>query len=284
MSSEPESPRSVMDLPPRPEDRDWRDEWRAARTEELSMQGQEFIAKAVELGATGPESIKHIKKYLQEYIQWQVDQGWDEEQAVAYTLLASCARAALGRALRESDPVYSACQHLVIDALNQRAQALVNSAPDTYRNLSGLFGLVREDPVWQKLADADPPIVGTTFLTSTIVAGYNGEAQFPNDSGFHVTLSIRGAVQHELQDSDIVCFKSALADESGFHSLIQAAACTYDLPPMSLVRLENVKEAGDWEALGMKIKRRLLIVSVTYGRINVAAEGERRWRKELPLV
>eukprot|EP00747_Dinoflagellata_sp_TGD_P223280 gnl/TRDRNA2_/TRDRNA2_94882_c0_seq1.p1 gnl/TRDRNA2_/TRDRNA2_94882_c0~~gnl/TRDRNA2_/TRDRNA2_94882_c0_seq1.p1 ORF type:complete len:338 (-),score=53.46 gnl/TRDRNA2_/TRDRNA2_94882_c0_seq1:44-1057(-) len=265
-SSEPESPRDASELPPRPEDRTWRDEWRAVRTEELRLQGQEFMAKADHFEDNGPGSIKQMTKYLQKYIQWQVDAGWDREQAEAYTLLASCARAALGRALREHDPAYSACQHLVIEAINQRAKRLSVSAPDAYRNMSGMFGLVTEDPVWRTLADSSPSIVGTTFVTSAIVAGYTGLAQFPNEGGFHVGVSRGGNVHYEMQESDIVRFRSALGDKNGYHSLIQAAEGTYDLPPMCVVRLEEVKEAGEWEAYGLKIKRRLFVVSVTYGK------------------
>eukprot|EP00747_Dinoflagellata_sp_TGD_P181337 gnl/TRDRNA2_/TRDRNA2_35142_c0_seq1.p1 gnl/TRDRNA2_/TRDRNA2_35142_c0~~gnl/TRDRNA2_/TRDRNA2_35142_c0_seq1.p1 ORF type:complete len:342 (-),score=66.50 gnl/TRDRNA2_/TRDRNA2_35142_c0_seq1:165-1190(-) len=251
-------------LPPKPADRTWRDEWVALRMEELRLQGQEYLAQQKHFEPGAPAHIDQMLKHLTGYVQWQVSAGWDRQGAEAYTLLASCGRAALSRALREHSDVYAASQNLVVDILSERAKQLKEPAPPAYRNLSGKFGLATEDVGWQKMVDNDLQ-VGMSFTSSAIVAGYRGQSYFPDDKGFHVGVNRGGRVVYECQDSDVVCFRSRAKDADGFHSLIQAAAGTYDLPPLALVTLESVKEAGAWEVYGTPLQRRLIVVSVTYG-------------------
>ena len=76
--------------------------------------------------------------------------------AAPCTLLGFCGRAALGRALREADPVYAASQWLCTAALLERARQLTSPAPPSYRNLSGNGGLELDDPVWQCLRGMKP--------------------------------------------------------------------------------------------------------------------------------
>ena len=44
---------------------------------------------------------------------------------------------------------------------------------------------------------------------------------FPDDKGFYVREHEAASVTFELQDSDVVCFRSAPADADGYHSLVQ---------------------------------------------------------------
>eukprot|EP00747_Dinoflagellata_sp_TGD_P214547 gnl/TRDRNA2_/TRDRNA2_87389_c0_seq1.p1 gnl/TRDRNA2_/TRDRNA2_87389_c0~~gnl/TRDRNA2_/TRDRNA2_87389_c0_seq1.p1 ORF type:complete len:334 (-),score=63.24 gnl/TRDRNA2_/TRDRNA2_87389_c0_seq1:58-1059(-) len=251
-----------------PRQRTWRDEWVEVRTEELRLQGQEYLAKAEHFEPGGPGCVEQMLQHLAKYIQWQVDAGWERKQAEAYTLLAACGRAALARALRDKSDVYACSQKLIVEVLKERAGCLSEPAPPAYRNLTGKFGLASEDPLWELLmrVGADGTIDGSApcFTTSAIVAGYTGLAYFPNDLGFYVGVNRGGKVVYEMQDSDIVCFQSSLDDSDGFHSLIQAAEGTYDLPPLATVKLESVQASGQWEAYGKQIKRRLFTVSVTY--------------------
>ena len=93
---------------------------------------------------------------------------------------------------------------------------------------------------------------------------------FPDDEGiykgFYVSRTgLSGGEQTlELQDSDIVCFRSAPSDADGYHSLIQTGEATYEMPPRATVTLEKVQQPGEWEVLGHKVQRRLFTVSVSY--------------------
>ena len=53
-----------------------------------------------------------------------------------------------------------------------------------------------------------------------------------------------GKVTFELQDSDVVCFRSAAADADGYHSLVQTAGASYEMPPLATVTLEKVEQPG----------------------------------------
>ena len=64
----------------------------------------------------------------------------------------------------------------------------------------------------------------------------------------------------------MVCFRSAPIDTEGvYHALIQVSDDGGHLmPPTATVTLETVQSAGEWEANGHKVKRRLFTVSVAY--------------------
>ena len=68
----------------------------------------------------------------------------------------------------------------------------------------------------------------------------------------------------ELQDSDIVCFRSASSEADGYHSLVQTGAATYSMPPCATVTLEKVQQPGEWEVRGHTVQRRLLTVRVAW--------------------
>eukprot|EP00747_Dinoflagellata_sp_TGD_P115066 gnl/TRDRNA2_/TRDRNA2_172064_c0_seq1.p1 gnl/TRDRNA2_/TRDRNA2_172064_c0~~gnl/TRDRNA2_/TRDRNA2_172064_c0_seq1.p1 ORF type:complete len:313 (+),score=41.01 gnl/TRDRNA2_/TRDRNA2_172064_c0_seq1:79-1017(+) len=243
--------------------RSWRDEWVAVRMREMQLQGMGSLLRPEHMAPGGPGSIDSMTIHLEEYIQWQVNAGWPREHAEAYTLLAVCARAALGADLREKSGFFPASLQLVRKVLSDSAKRLSGAAPPAYRNLSGLFGLATEDPAWEVLAG--PEVVpGITFTTSSIVAGYRGRAYFRDTEGFYVGVNRKNTVVFEVQNSDVVCFQSAEKDAMGFHSLIQAAEGTYDLPPGAVVKLLKVEPPGSWMVYGKHVKRRLLVVSVTY--------------------
>ena len=87
-----------------------------------------------------------------------------------------------------------------------------------------------------------------------------------------------GSIVYKPQvGSPIVCFESRqneeVRHESGGkddvvegkgHSLVQTAASTYDLPPLSTVVLKSRTPAGEWEAYGQTMNVELLTVNVTY--------------------
>ena len=73
-----------------------------------------------------------------------------------------------------------------------------------------------------------------------------------------------GKITFQLQDSDVVCFRSAAADADGYHSLIHTGGASYEMPPLATVTLEKVEQPGEWEVLGHKVQRRLFTVRVTW--------------------
>ena len=87
---------------------------------------------------------------------------------------------------------------------------------------------------------------------------------FPDDKGYCVYVNRGGKGTFELQDSDVVCFRSAAADADGYHSLVRTGGAAYQMPPLATVTLEKVEEPGEWEVCGHKVQRRLFTVSVTY--------------------
>ena len=87
---------------------------------------------------------------------------------------------------------------------------------------------------------------------------------FPDDKGFCVCVNEGGKTTFELQDSDVVCFRSAPTDADGNHSLVQVGEACYEMPPLATVTLEKVEEPGEWEACGLKVQQRLFTVRATY--------------------
>ena len=77
-------------------------------------------------------------------------------------------------------------------------------------------------------------------------------------------VSTSGNYTYVLQDSDVVCFRSAAADADGYHSLVETAFGSYNMPPLATVTLEKVEQPGEWEVCGLKVQRRLFTVSVSY--------------------
>ena len=83
-------------------------------------------------------------------------------------------------------------------------------------------------------------------------------------SAFAVGVNTGGKITFELQDSDVVCLRSAAADADGYHSLIQTAGAGYEMPPLATVTLEKVQQPGEWEVRGLKVQQRLFTVRVAY--------------------
>ena len=101
---------------------------------------------------------------------------------------------------------------------------------------------------------------------------------------------VDGHIVFQPQDSPIVYFRSSATktDESVIngprrvehvgHSLIQTAASTYDLPPLSCVTLEEIKPAGTWTAYHKHVDQPLLVVSVRYA-VQKTKRAQRRFDK-----
>ena len=103
---------------------------------------------------------------------------------------------------------------------------------------------------------------GVQLFTNGVGGGEEPDADtFPDESGIRLGTT-KG---YTLIDSDIVCFRSAPADADGLHTLIPwDGRGTFKLPPMATVTLEKIDEPGEWEVRGLRVKRRLYTVSVSY--------------------
>ena len=150
------------------------------------------------------------------------------------------------------------------DVLAERAKQMTQAAPLLYKNLTGEFGLATADPAWEALTQPGAS-AGLGLVTNGVVMAQEADDRFfPDDKGY-CTYVIRGdQAAFELQDSDVVCIKSAPTDADGYHSLIQTGWTTYEMPPLATVTLESVQRPGEWKVRGLKVQRRLFTVSVSY--------------------
>ena len=240
---------------------------------------------------------------VQSDIAYLVEQGWPSDNAKVYALLFTCLDA-LARALSERDSCYAASTYAISETLfaqryggapemqpgdaatarqvlasmrtsrapaaaapMRRRSATYNQLPPAmYTNLNGLFSLASRDPQWEEIETPD----GTGFrgLTSAALVHATFEPQNFTEEGFMVNTTDPNDPTKavlEVQDSDIVCFRSDKDDELGAHSAILTSDSSGDFPPNTLFRLQGGYEAGEWEAPGGVFPmQRLLVVTATY--------------------
>ena len=170
----------------------------------------------------------------------------------------------LAAAVRDRSDRYAASTHLVCEVLAERAKQMTEAAPLLYVNLTGKFGLATDDPAWKALTQPGAS-AGLGFVTNGVFLALTATSGcFPDDKGYYAYVNIAGKYRWDLQDSDVVCFRSAAADADGYHSLVRTGWTGYEMPPLATVTLEKVEEPGEWEVCGHKVQRRLFTVSVTY--------------------
>ena len=246
----------------KPKDVAWEDEFPEAMMERDQLLGVSKPRSDYEEG--GVSSVAKKLLDFADAIQWQVDNGWPREQASAYTVISSCASAPLAAAVRERSARYAASTHVICETLTEQARRLTTPAPPVYRHLTGVFGLANDDPAWGVLLRSDTR-PGLSFVTNARCIGQIPNSNFfPDDQGFYVAKNVQGVRSYHLQDSDVVCIRSA-PNDSSYHSMIRGNHLgTHYSPPLTTVTLEKVEEPGEWEANGHRIKRRLYIVSVSY--------------------
>ena len=262
--------------------RGWRSEWVPLHLESLRLRsvrnGREEDFKLIvskygidlitqEWQPNGRHCIERELNDVSVSVAWKVSQGWPQEQAEAYTLIASHFKAALGLALRSGSAAYAASTHLLCTTLSDRAWQLQAPAPDCFKDLGGSYGLCQHDPAWEVLRTVEPPSLGTALRTSAMLEASASPSCLSPD-GFCTPVNIAGHVEYQQQDSDIVCFHSLPCSSRGFHSLVPTAQTEdeveYDLPPLSTVTLQRVEGPGTWQAFGITVNRRLLVVTVQY--------------------
>jgi len=229
------------------------------RLRELKLNGQG--------GPSTEDALSDALGRMRDRIDWKLRNGWSREDAEAVTCISSSGLTAIGDGVRANLRDFAASTHILTRAL--LVHASVDAEPLVYRNLTGTFGLATVDPCWKALLGAGgggASAVGSSFTTSTtVIASDSCESFRPDGKGFCVPLKVDGRLEYALQDSDVVCFRSAPADEAGLHSFAQTSASMYQAPPRTRVVVEKVEESGTWSAYGTVVRRRCFTVSVTYG-------------------
>ena len=254
--------------------RTWHDEWVDAWMERCTLLSENECATRSRYEAGGDMSIEEVIENLAGSIKWLVHNDWPQEQAEAYALISCCLNAPLAAAVRDrSDPSaavrdrsdrYAASTRLMCEALAERAKQMTKAAPLLYINLTGKIGLATEDPAWEALMQPGAT-AGLGLVTNGVARGVNADDRnFPDNKGFYTGMTRDGKLTFELQDSDVVCLRSAPADADGYHSLVHTGGASYDMPPLATATLEKVEEPGEWQVCGHKVQRRLFTVRVTY--------------------
>jgi len=246
----------------------WRREWPALRHEQLRLQGQGHLATDERMAPGRPDSIEWMVQGYQTQIGFMVRDGWESWKAEAYTLLACCATAALGRAAREGGTDYPHSARLLRDVLDERRSVCCGTTyqpvPLAYTNLTGPLSLTSSDPVWAQLCVRGGPLpeVGLELLTSALAVAVASAECFQSAQGFAATLSRGGVAEVLAVESDVVCFESrGPAVAGGPHrSLVSVGGDGYHLPPGARLRLHSVQQR--FKAYGTSVRRRLFTVTV----------------------
>ena len=166
---------------------------------------------------------------------------------------------------------FSASTYALTDGLLWQRVALPDQvAPTCYCNLTGLWGLMEEDPIWENLRSPDnhvPQFVpGFQLGTASAVSGgiLADNQSLPDGRGLRIPIFGQDGVVYTLQDSAIVAFESAPPSHEGWHSLVQTTPTGYSLPPLSTLTLVALHEAGSWTANGHVVQQRCYVVRCTY--------------------
>ena len=128
---------------------------------------------------------------------------------------------------------------VLCEIMSQRAKYATAPAPLLYKNLTGINGLETRDPALAALTQPGASL-GTSIVTNGLLVVPLPTAMFfPDDMGYYAAQNmIEGEleyVEYQLQDSDVMCVRSAPTDADGYHSLVQtgpqlplASACDGD--------------------------------------------------------
>lgn len=254
------------------QDKSWKDEWAGLRYDELRLTGQ-LVRGDSEGSVQKRDAPVHWAERNQPTITWQRANGWSEEQSIAYTCVALGGPMAMAQALRDGVGRYACSLRLMQSILRSRAAASVGSSPLCYRHLSGSFSLTASDPAWLTLLEpgAKP---GCSFTTSAVTIATDDPRCFDAKGRFCVPLSTHKRLYHELQDSEVVCFRGvpmetvvdtrSPVETRTARSLVQVSSVGWHLPPLATVTLEQIVPPGGWTAYGKPVARKLYVVSVSF--------------------
>ena len=184
------------------------------------LQGQGCLATEERSAPGRPDSIDWMVQEYQPQISFMVREGWERWKAEAYTLLACCGTAALGRARREGGTDYPSSAQVLREALDERRRHNTDPAPAAYANLTGELSLWSADPAWARLYekgagnsspnDKGEPLAepGIEIVTSALVLAVASAESFQSAQGFAANLSRGGVAELIAVESDVVCIES----------------------------------------------------------------------------
>jgi hypothetical protein len=176
-------------------------------------------------------------------------------------------------ALQDRPNPYAALTHAGYDVLSRAAaKGAKGPAPKCYASITdarNAMGLGDNDKRWLEVLTPDADgFQGFTSYAPMLLRRSDTSDYDPKG----LKSRLRGkdadgkALEHFVTDSDIVCFESAPPDDDGkLHSAVQISRTDYMLPPLTLLTVQGVQEAGEWEFReGKHIAQRLITVSVTF--------------------
>jgi hypothetical protein len=251
---------------PMPASRSWWHEWEPLRMLEVKLTLPQSAAQQLTSDRFRPGGDKAVLPLLRHYasgLSWMLHAGWPICDAAAVMLLSAYGPAAMGHAVRERSPVLAASAHMLSSALFSRAWQISSPAPLTYASIHGCFGLLVSDPVWASLLspEAEP---GLKFTTSGPLLA-NDAMNMPDEKpGVQVPVFRLASAGCELRDGEpVVCFRSEYRTGGMLRTLIQTSPTGYALPPLVDVEVEAIHESGSWLVLGMPVRRKVFIVTVS---------------------
>ena len=252
---------------PKPADRTWESEWVSLRVESHRMDPGKDVDPnwsdaELETFVRNHNTLEQfLAKFRQDPMDTLVQRGWPKAAARTYSILSVCT-GPIARALRDRDPCYAASTFALCHALYD---GHTNELPPMlYRHIHGKFSLENTSPRWQQLLTPDDPLF-CGLVSNGITVGDCDPQNFSPD-GYMRRHQQGKDVKYYLEDSDIVGFVSAPADELGAHSAVLTySGYTGAFPPKTLFRLQRIIPPGEWEAPGgINPRQRLLVVTATF--------------------
>jgi hypothetical protein len=223
--------------------------------------------------------------------QEKVAIGYTEEEADCLgSLFCSPIAYAVGKAIEEKSDRYAAITHKGAEIIIQRALSVREErgneglAPACYMHLVGEGrGLADRDPRWKKIEEPDANgFPGMTSYAPLWLAGQAREKKWDPEG-----LKEKIGGEWKVINSPVICFESAEPSGVGgraLHSAVQEAGegekRTWVLPPLTLLKVVDVKGAGEWEYLeGKRMNQKLITVRPTY-MLPVKPRNDATLRKE----
>lgn len=277
---------------PRPV-RGWRSEWHALKMAAAQLRAEEegrvWDAEwhATEYADDGPQCMARqmeLGEFQQLVHAPELHGCWDDEAARYISCTGGGEESRVLRAaFRNLEVKYAALQHASLSAYSSAACVIAQQGlappPPVYATLTGPpdEGLAQFDDAWLGLPDL---AVGAEFRAAGS-ARLADARYFPDDLGMYYGDVIPTGpqmddyeIEWKLVDSDVVRFVSRPADRHGYHALLQdlvdhgsdgSCDASWSVPHDSLVRLEAISEAGEWTVRGLRVRRRLYTVSISFG-------------------
>lgn len=288
----------VSHVGPDPTGRSWRDEYKplhvAAAKWGMGERWEEWMAADFEPGGTCAEMAADEIDEAQARLGHI---GWPAEDAAVLAHIGGEDEAAEQvRSYKQRLPTLAATLHASVRVYSvaacRAAAAAAPVPPPLYYYLSGERSLCHIDPDWAQLPSLP---VGAEFR---IVGGASARAPLrcyfpdryamckeelrsddPHWASFEDTY-----YRYVPQESDVVRFVSRPADVSGYHAMVHDFACERDMDSQELkelapnfdtdgwsaplnttFRLEAVFPPGAWIVRGLRVRRTLYTVTLSFG-------------------